>query len=90
MPLEPSLTTVVSPYNITIRSRISDYFSLAKPGIVFSVLLTTLVGFILGSQEQNIAMNGILLFHTLLGTMLVAVGASSLNMLLEIDTDSLM
>jgi heme o synthase len=68
-------------------STYSDYMELTKPRITMLVLVTTLVGFYLGSSGP---FEFLLLFHTLLGTTLVASGASTLNMVLEFDADSRM
>lgn len=65
----------------------SDYLELTKPRITAMVVTTTLVGFLLASSG---GLDLLLLFHTLLGTALVAAGASALNMLLEYDVDSKM
>jgi len=51
------------------------------------VLVSTLVGFYLAAQG---AVNGWLLFHTLMGTLLVASGTGTLNQFLERHTDALM
>lgn len=64
-----------------------DYLELTKPRITTLVVATTLVGFYLGSAG---GFHFLLLFHTLLGTALVASGASTLNMVLEFDSDSRM
>ena len=65
-------------------SMISD---LVKARLTFLVLLTTLVGLYLGMQGP---MDYFLMMHTLLGTALVAGGASALNQLMERDHDALM
>jgi protoheme IX farnesyltransferase len=65
----------------------ADYMELTKPRITLMVIATTLVGFYLGSDGP---LHFMLLFHTLLGTALVASGASTLNMVLEFDADSRM
>jgi len=49
--------------------------------------VTAFAGFVLGSQGK---INGSLLFHTCLGTLLVAGGACALNMVQEIDVDARM
>ena len=69
------------------RARVSDYFELTKPRITFMVLISTLVGFYLGSGETFLTL---LFVHTLVGTALVAAGASSFNQYLEWDRDSRM
>ena len=66
---------------------LADLMELTKPRITFLVLITTLVGFYMGSPE---GMNFLLLFHTILGTGLVASGASALNQYFERDLDARM
>lgn len=60
---------------------------LVKARLTTLVLLTTLVGFYLGMRG---AMDFALMFHTLVGTALVAAGASALNQLLEREYDAKM
>jgi len=67
--------------------RVADLMELTKPRITFLVLVTTLVGFYMGSRE---GMSLLLLFHTILGTGLVASGASALNQYFERDLDARM
>ncbi|MEI6375679.1 MAG: protoheme IX farnesyltransferase, partial [bacterium] len=66
---------------------ISDLSELAKVRLSFLVLLTTLVGFLLGWRGP---MDYTLFGATLLGTALSAAGASALNQWLERDLDALM
>lgn len=65
----------------------SDYIQLTKPRITFMVIVTTFIGFILGSAGP---IDYVLLLHTIFGTALVAAGASALNMVLEWDVDARM
>jgi heme o synthase len=60
---------------------------LFKMRLTTLVLLTTLVGFYLGSRGP---VSYVLMFSTLLGTALLAAGASALNQLLERDYDAKM
>jgi protoheme IX farnesyltransferase len=60
---------------------------LIKARLTFLVLLTTLVGFYLGS-EGTLSLSGML--HLLLGTGLLASGAAALNQWLERDFDAQM
>jgi protoheme IX farnesyltransferase len=60
---------------------------LTKPRVVLMVLITTLVGFYLGSRG---ALDYPLLFHTLAGTALSAAGTLALNQFLEREVDALM
>jgi len=69
------------------RSRLADYVELTKPRISVMVLITVAAGALLGSSGIP---DWWLLWHTLLGTALVAAGASALNQFLERDSDALM
>jgi protoheme IX farnesyltransferase len=69
------------------RARIADFTELTKPRITLLVLITTLVGFYMGSRD---GLNLLLLLHTILGTGLVAGGASALNQYFERDLDARM
>jgi protoheme IX farnesyltransferase len=66
---------------------ISIYCELFKARLTFLVLITTLVGFYLGFRGP---VDYLLMFHTLLGTALVASGASALNQLWERKHDAKM
>src|SRR5262245_1904209 len=66
--------------------RLSDYIELTKPGITMMVCLTTLSGFFLAGGN----LFDFLLVHTLIGTFLIASGASALNMGLEWESDGTM
>ncbi len=78
----------VTPLELTRRRvRMADFVELTKPRITFLVLITTLVGFYMGSRD---GLNFLLLFHTILGTALVASGASALNQYFERDLDARM
>ncbi|MEE8586952.1 MAG: heme o synthase [Acidobacteriota bacterium] len=67
--------------------RISAYFALTKPRVTVMVLLTTRAGFYLASPQ---GLDLLLLFHTLLGTALLAGGTAGLNQILECEADSRM
>jgi protoheme IX farnesyltransferase len=78
----------VSTPTLTARRLVAaDYLALAKPRITLLVVLTTLVGFEAAAPRAS---DGATLLATLLGTGLLAAGASALNMLLERRTDALM
>ena len=66
---------------------LADYWTLTKPEVNFLVLVSTLVGFYLATSG---AVDGWLLFHTLMGTLLVASGTGTLNQYLERRTDAFM
>src|SRR5580693_9268516 len=60
---------------------------LFKMRLTTLVLLTTLVGFYLGSRSP---VSWVLMFHTLFGTALLASGAAALNQLFESEHDAKM
>jgi len=68
-------------------SRAADYVSLTKPRLNFLVLLTTAAAYSLGAGPDATLMA---FAHTLVGTFLVAGGASALNQVWERETDRLM
>ena len=65
----------------------SDYVTLAKPRLNMLVVATTLAGYYMAVPRN---LGWALLIHTLVGTALVASGASAFNQLLEIEPDGLM
>ena len=69
------------------RSRVVDLVELAKPRVVVMVLITTAVGFYLGSEG---ALDILRLLPTLIGTGLAAAGTLALNQFLERDVDARM
>lgn len=71
----------------TEKSWLAVYADLFKARLTFLVLLTTLVGFYIGSVGP---VNYLLMLHAVLGTALMASGASALNQLWERDYDSRM
>jgi protoheme IX farnesyltransferase len=77
----------LSPVAAAEKSWPAVYADLFKARLTFLVLLTTLVGFYLGSFGP---VDYLLMFHALLGTSLVASGASALNQLLEREFDAQM
>ena len=68
-------------------SQWADFMELTKPRITLMVVLTTVVGFLLAAPG---AIAWDLLAHTVLGTALVASGASTLNQVIERRTDAQM
>jgi heme o synthase len=64
-----------------------DYVALTKPRVNLLVLVTTTIGFHLGNLGRT---DLALLFHTVVGTFLVASGAAAFNQVLERDVDARM
>ncbi len=69
------------------RGRAFDFLELTKPRLNSLVVATTAVAYYLGIGQEH---SRWVLFHTVVGTALVAAGASALNQLWERDTDALM
>jgi protoheme IX farnesyltransferase len=80
-------TAVLTPEDIATRSvsRIGDYVALTKPRIAVLVLFTVAAGALFASGR---ATDPIVVFNAVLGTALVAAGASALNQLIERDSDA--
>ncbi|HEY2081870.1 MAG TPA: heme o synthase [Verrucomicrobiae bacterium] len=81
--IAPSLNEVV----VAEKSWMAVYADLIKARLTFLVVLTTLVGFYLGSPSS---VNYLLMIHAVLGTAMVASGAAALNQLLEREHDAKM
>jgi protoheme IX farnesyltransferase len=67
--------------------RTGDYVTLAKPRLNMLVVATTLAGYYMAAPH---GLGWALLLNTLIGTALVASGASAFNQLLEVEADGLM
>jgi protoheme IX farnesyltransferase len=67
--------------------RVADFLQLGKPRIVGLIVLTVTAGFLLapGGSPGSVG-----LWHTVIGTTLVAAGTNALNQWLERDVDALM
>jgi len=72
---------------MSVRQRLTDYLALTKPRVVLMVLITTFVGYYLGSRN---ALDALPLLHTLIGTALAAGGTMALNQFMERSRDSQM
>jgi len=82
-----SSAAALNPTGALDKSWAAVLADLVKARLTLLVLLTTCVGFYLGERG---AVNGLLMFHTLFGTALVAGGAAALNQLLEREYDARM
>jgi protoheme IX farnesyltransferase len=69
------------------RSRANDFFALAKPRLNVLVVASSLAGYVMGGGEISNAARVIL---TVVGTALVAGGASAFNQVIERGPDALM
>jgi protoheme IX farnesyltransferase len=82
-----SAAAALNPAAALDKSWTAVFADLVKARLTLLVLLTTCVGFYLGERG---AVNGLLMFHALFGTALVAAGAAALNQLLEREYDAKM
>jgi protoheme IX farnesyltransferase len=80
-------TGTVEIAGLTVFRRVTDFFELTKPRVVFMVLVTAFVGFYVGSEKVP---NYLRLLQMLFGTALAASGTLALNQFLERDTDAMM
>lgn len=71
----------------TYGRKLSDFLELTKPRLVLMVLMTTLVGFYMGSDPVP---DYLIMLHTVFGTALAAGGTLALNQSLERDIDAAM
>ena len=68
-----------------------DYLELTKPNVTWLILMSTAVGFYLGSPGTSLLqLPFLLLLHTVVGTALVASGTAALNMWMERIADGKM
>ena len=81
------LDQLTSGPEATRGHRLLDFLSLTKPRLNLLVLLTTLGGVYIAAPD---GIGAALVFHTMLGTALVAGGAAALNQVWERETDRLM
>jgi heme o synthase len=72
---------------LRMQTRIKDFWELTKPRMNFLVLMTTLVGFCMASRGS---IQWGRCISTLIGTALVAAGASILNQVMERRFDAIM
>src|SRR5712672_4643015 len=91
MASEPLLAAYRMPiveHGDSVRSNVlSDYWTLTKPEINFLIALATVAAFCVGCGEPLARFPWVLLVHTLLGTVLVASGAGTLNQVIERQFD---
>jgi heme o synthase len=94
MATEPILAVLdasaVGDRRITNSNVLFDYWELTKPEINFLIAITAAAGFWLGSPSALPHFLWAQFLHTLLGTILVASGAGTLNQLIELRYDAQM
>jgi heme o synthase len=96
MATDPTLTALEVATNVgphcaeRSSSALADYWALTKPEVSFLIAITVFAGFCLGSRSQSHPLSFGLLIHTLLGTLMVASGAGTLNQFVERRFDAQM
>jgi protoheme IX farnesyltransferase len=81
---------VVQPGHFVRSNILYNYWTLTKPEINFLIGLATAAAFVVGNGEPLARFPWVLLVHTLLGTVLVASGAGTLNQVIERKFDAQM
>src|SRR6266702_60786 len=71
-------------------SVLSNYWSLTKPEVNFLIAVTAAAGYWMGAPASFAHFPWTSLLHTLMGTVLVASGAATLNQLIELRFDGQM
>ena len=89
-PILATLNASARDANLTSSSSLSNYWALTKPEINFLIGLATAAAFFVGCAEPLAHFPWGLLVHTLLGTLLVASGAGTLNQVIEREFDAQM
>jgi len=77
-------------HGLARSSVLSDYWSLTKPEVNFLIAVTTAAGFWMGAPASLAHFPWTSLLHALVGTVLVASGAATLNQLIELRFDAQM
>jgi len=77
-------------HSLVRSSVLSSYWSLTKPEVNFLIAVTAAAGFWMGAPASLPHFPWTSLLHTLIGTVLVASGAATLNQLMELRFDAQM
>jgi protoheme IX farnesyltransferase len=85
--MRPGSSTAESAVARPFVTTIGDYLELTKPGIVWLILMSTVVAFYLASDGPLAYW---LLLHTVIGTGLLAAGSGALNQWFEREADGKM
>jgi protoheme IX farnesyltransferase len=90
-PLLAAFDLAVAQRGHSVRSsNLSDYWTLTKPEVNFLIAMATGAAFCLGTPGPVVHFPWIPLLNTLLGTILVASGAGTLNQVIERHFDAQM
>ena len=86
MSAEPTLAALELP--VADSTALAGYWALTKPEVNFLIVITTFAGFYLGCAAQPRDVPLLLLMNALVGTLLVASGAGTLNQYIERGFDA--
>ena len=89
-PIIAALDVSAVQRRIATSNLLFDYWELTKPEINFLIAITAAAGFWIGSPAAAPHFPWMPFIHTLLGTVLVASGAATLNQLIEVPYDAQM
>ena len=91
-PILAALDIAVVPrrHGLVRSGVLSGYWSLTKPEVNFLIAVTAAAGFWMGVPASFAHFPWTSLLHTLIGTVLVASGAATLNQLIELRFDGQM
>src|SRR5262249_55731170 len=70
-------------YPVAHLAVLRDYWALTKPEVNFLIAIAAAAGFYLGSRPHVEALSSMALLRTVLGTLLTASGAATLNQYIE-------
>ena len=84
------VAVVRGTHGIARPAVLSSYWSLTKPEVNFLIAVTAAAGFWMGAPASLAHFRWTPLVHTLVGTVLVASGAATLNQLIELRFDAQM
>lgn len=84
-PLGPNVEPSIAIAAPAVRA--ADLLELTKPRITFMVVISAAAGFYLGAGSSELLSNFFRLLNAMLGTALVASGASCLNQVIERESD---
>ena len=95
MATEPTITVYAGAEKTQLRRRVhlrvlADYWMLTKPEISLLITITVLVGFCMAQPISSQGFPFARMINTLVGTLLVASGSSTLNQFLERQFDAQM
>ena len=94
MSAEPIVAALEVPFverrRVVESTALADYWKLTKPEVNFLIVITTFAGFYLGCVAQSQDVPFLPLINVVLGTLLVASGAGTLNQYIERRFDAQM